>query len=298
VTRVVCAGHVNWDVTLRVERLPDPDGEAAVTGRRTAGGGSASNTAAALSGLGVDAALLGSVGDDEYGRLARAELAEAGVDCTALRTVVGAPTAVKYLVVDGAGQVMVLADDGANEAFAATDLNRERLAAADLLHLTGQDPRTAAELARRAAAVDVPVSVDPGRRVGDRDFTPAVSRADYVFVNGREAEAARTAGLTDGLDGVTVVTRGDGGGEVRTDDGVVRHPGFDVDAVDTAGAGDAFAAGFLRARLDGADYATALSTGNACGALASRTVGARTSLSRADVERFRDERSRTDGQGA
>ncbi len=46
--RVLCAGHVNWDVTICVDDLPAPDGESVVTDQYQAGGGSAANTAAAL----------------------------------------------------------------------------------------------------------------------------------------------------------------------------------------------------------------------------------------------------------
>ncbi len=59
----------------------------------------------------------------------------------------------------------MLGNDGANEAFNASDLPAETLAEADHLHLTGQNPTTAATLARDAAAADVPVSFDPGRRL-------------------------------------------------------------------------------------------------------------------------------------
>ncbi|MCO8268933.1 carbohydrate kinase family protein, partial [Haloferax sp. AB510] len=49
-SRVICAGHVNWDVTLRVDALPEPDGEATVESRVGAGGGSAANVASGLVG--------------------------------------------------------------------------------------------------------------------------------------------------------------------------------------------------------------------------------------------------------
>jgi ribokinase len=283
--RVVCAGHVNWDVTLCVDSLPDPDGEARVSERTGAGGGSAANTAAALADLGLDVALLGSVGDDQQGRLACSDLEGTGVDCSRVRRVAGGVTTIKYLVVDSTGQVMVLANEGDNEAFAAEDV--EDIAAADHLHLTGQRPETARRLAERGASAGVTVSLDPGRQVGTRDFTGAGAYASYLFVNDREAERARESGLLEVVEGVTVVTRGDGGGEVLTDEGTVEHPGFDVEAVDTAGAGDAFAAGFLAARLDGADLAAALSVANACGALASQSAGARTLLSWETVETLR-----------
>ncbi|PSP36951.1 sugar kinase, partial [Halobacteriales archaeon QH_2_66_30] len=126
--RVVCAGHVNWDVTLRVDRLPAPDGEAVIGGQAESGGGSAANTAAVLAGLDCDPLLLGSVGDDRYAERTRRELTEAGVDCSHVQTAAGEATTIKYLVVDEDGEVMVLANDGANEAFTADDLPREALA--------------------------------------------------------------------------------------------------------------------------------------------------------------------------
>jgi hypothetical protein len=54
--RVLSAGHVNWDVTLRLDELPEPDGEARINSQSSGGGGSAANTAVALSSLGVDVA--------------------------------------------------------------------------------------------------------------------------------------------------------------------------------------------------------------------------------------------------
>ncbi len=281
--RVICAGHVNWDVTLEVDRFPEPDGEARISGQRQSGGGSASNVAVTLAGLDVDPLLLGSVGRDEHGWLARRELTEAGVE-TALVEADG-QTAVKYLVVDDAGEVAVLGNDGANEAYSAADLPEAQLAAADHLHLTSQAPETAAELAESATAAGVPVSFDPGRRLADREYDETVARADLLFCNDREATVLRESGLHDEVP-TLVVKQGSGGAAALTAEREVSHPGFAVDPVDTTGAGDAFAAGFLAARADGLERA--LAVGNACGALAARTPGARAAIGWRDVEALLD----------
>jgi ribokinase len=283
--RVLCAGHVNWDVTLRVDSLPDPDGEAAITTQSQAGGGSASNAAAGLAGLGVETALVGSVGDDEHGPLVRQELASLGVDCTPIRTVTGGETTVKYLVVDEDGQVMVLANDGVNEAFTAEAVPDEQFVASDHLHLTGQSPKTAAALAERAVEAGLTVSVDPGRRLCSRDFGDAVANADYLFLNERELDCAREWDLLGRADAV-VCKQGDDGATLR-DGELPSHGGYDVDAVDTTGAGDAFAAGFLAAVLDGQSHDDALAVGNACGALTAEALGARVDLSWDAIEEFR-----------
>jgi ribokinase len=276
--RVICVGHVNWDVTLRVDRLPEPDGESVIEDRRTAGGGSAANAAVGLVGLDTPTTLLGSVGIDEHGRSARRELVAAGVDCGPLVVTDEGPTAVKYLVVDPAGEVMVLSRGGANEAFSVDDLPTRALADAEHLHLTSQDPGTAAELARRARAEGLTVSIDPGRRVTDRDFDAAIAAADLVFLNDREAASGYGGDLV--ADGRTVVVKhGPEGAEIRRETTAPTvHEGFPVESVDTTGAGDAFAAGFLASRLGGADDDRALAVANACGALTAAETGARVGL--------------------
>lgn len=278
--RIVCAGHVNWDVTLQVGALPDPDGEALISDQSQAGGGSATNTATVLAGLDHDPLLFGSIGDDQYATLVESELDKVGIDCTYVRRVAGRATTVKYLVVDETGEVFVLANDGANEAFDAEDLPRERLASADHLHLTSQDPATAKSLTRRAHDLDLSVSFDPGRRLGERNYDEIIEAADILFVNDREATAAREQSLVAREHGRTVIKRGDYGATLIDGGRRIDRDGFEVMVRDTAGAGDAFAAGFLAAELDGHSESTALDFANACGAIAVQSVGARTSVSR------------------
>lgn len=300
---VLCAGHVNWDVTLSVDRLPEPDGEVTLRGSQQAGGGSAANVAVNLAGLGVSASVFGSIGTDEPGSNARRELAASGVETHLVRA--DGDTAVKYLVVDGDGEVMVLSGAGENEAYTPHDLPPDALDV-DVLHLTNQPPSVAAGLARRAREANVTVSLAPGRRIAERDFSTALGLADLVFVNDREAAALGPDPWCDRLrdDATLVVTLGSEGAQVRTRADTHRHRGYEVKPLDTTGAGDAFAAGFLAARgggladsplaevvagLDatdeerrrdarGDDPTPALAVANACGAVASRALGARADL--------------------
>ncbi|MFC6824436.1 carbohydrate kinase family protein [Halopelagius fulvigenes] len=283
-SRIVCAGHVNWDVLFRVDALPEPDGEASVESRGASGGGSASNVARGLAELDEEASLLGSVGDDDHGRTAREDLAAAGVNCENVVTVPGGETATKHIVVEPSGEVIVLGCAGANEAFDADDLPAAELERADHLHLTSQRPETATELARRARDAGVPVSFDPGRRIGERAYSTAISTVDYLFLNDREAGLALDAFELD--EQTLVIKHGPDGAEVRHDDGRTAHPGYPIDAVDTTGAGDAFAAGFLSALTDGADFERALAVANACGAIVSCSPGSQGSLSRERVRSF------------
>lgn len=303
--RVVAAGHVNWDVTLRVAALPEPDGEARISSQYRSGGGSAANVAAAIAGYGVDAAIIGSVGDDEPGFLARRELERDAVDVSQLRTVRNAETTVKYLVVDADGEVMVLGNEGANESFGVADVDPAVVREADHLHLTSQRPETAMEFAELAREGDATVSFDPGRRIAEQDYGPLPETADVFFANRREADIALSgtdpADAVAGTDRLLVVKRGGNGARVYTDGAVVEHPGFDITPVDTTGAGDAFAAGFLAVVLGGwdaeardsihdADLERALAVANACGAMAACEEGARRAPTRAAAEAFLAER--------
>jgi ribokinase len=286
-SRVVCAGHVNWDVTLRVEALPEPDGEAAIVEQSGSTGGSAANVARVLAGLDVDPIIVGSVGADGHGTLVRRDLVSAGVDCSHLRWVEELETTVKYLIVEADGEVMTLGNDGANEAVEPADVDDDVVRSAEHLHLTSQRPETARHLAEVAAGAGVPVSFDPGPRLDERDYAHTVGLASLLFLNEREAAQARETGLVDGA-GTVVETRGAGGATLIRDGERVSGPGFAVEPVDTTGAGDAFAAGFLAARLDGRDDADALAVGNACGALTARTTGSKLAIEWRDVKALLD----------
>jgi ribokinase len=272
--RVLCAGHVNWDVTLRVDRLPEPDGETRVRERRQTGGGSAANVAVDLVGLDCAATVVGSVGDDDHGLLARRDLDRAGVDCTGLHTTDG-ETATKYLLVDDDGEVAVLGVDGANEAVGPGDVDPALVRTADHVHLTGQRPATAERIAAIARDAGVPVSFDPGRRVGEREYGEVVDRADVLFVN--EVESRALGAPPD--DRLVVPKYGTRGATLETPDGLYRHPGFGLPARDATGAGDAFAAGFLASLLQGEEPERALAVANACGALCAREDGPTADLS-------------------
>lgn len=271
--RVVCAGHVNWDVTFHVDRLPGPDEEAHIHERSTSGGGSAANTAVAFAALSCEPRLLGSVGDDDSGERALAELEAAGVD-TRVRIVKGGETTTKYVLVEESGEVAVLGTDGANEALAPEEAAPDALDGADALHLTGQRPDTAARLAELADDADVPVSFDPGRRLADRDYGAVLDRCDVLFVT--DTEAAR-------IDAERVPWRvtkhGVDGAVLRCPSGTFEHAGYGLPSVDSTGAGDAFAAGFLAVWLDDGGPERALAVGNACGAIAASEPGPKPELS-------------------
>jgi sugar/nucleoside kinase (ribokinase family) len=292
VTHVVVVGDVMVDV---VARMAEPlqagsDTAAQVTTRP---GGSAANVAAWLAVAGVPVTLAGRVGDDDVGRGAVAKLRGHGVDAAvAIDDRLATGTCV--VLVDAAGERSMLPDAGANAALAPADLPAERFVAGAHLHLTGYTlirpgSRDAAlhalALARRAGmtiSVD-PSSAAPLRAAGPERFLRWVAGADVLLPNRDEAAAltghddpAAAARALAANVATVVVTLGAEG--ALWDDGSrpVRVPAVrDAAVLDTTGAGDAFAAGFLAAWLADTAPADALAAGCRLAARAVGVLGAR-----------------------
>jgi ribokinase len=259
-----------------------------------AGGGSGANTAAWLASLNCPVSLVGVAGTDRAGDQRLAELAAAGVDCTAIRRSPDAPTGSVIVLADTAERSM-LCDRGANLLLSPSDVDSALAGPAAHLHLSGymlldSTSRPAGRHALAAAkAYGLTTSVDaasaaPLRRVGAA-FLDWVRGTDILFANLEEAMALlpasdKPADLARSLATYArhaVVKLGPYGAMWAGEDGtVVRIPATPATAVvDPTGAGDAFAAGLLAAWLTGADPTSALHGGARCGAQAVALIGGR-----------------------
>jgi ribokinase len=109
---VVVLGSANADLVLGVAELP-PGETVLARGRARACGSKGANQALAAARAGARTSFLGAIGDDADGAMLRAELCEAGVDLSALRTV-DAPTGVAVVLVDARGENSVVVVPGAN----------------------------------------------------------------------------------------------------------------------------------------------------------------------------------------
>jgi ribokinase len=287
-SRIVVVGDVMVDV---VARLSGPlaaasDAPAAI---RFHGGGSAANAAAWLAAAGARPVLIGCVGDDERGRHAHGELRMAGVDAR-LAVDPDLPTGACIVLVGPDGERTMVPDAGANDALADDDLPDELLEPGAHLHVAGyallrEGSRAAARGAiQRALRVGMSVSVDPsssallspeflGWAEGTGLLLPNVPEASALTGESDPERAARA--LAERFDEV-VVTLGAEGALWTDGSEVLRVPAEPVEAVtDTTGAGDAFVAGLLAARLAGADVSEALAAGCRLAARAVTSSGAR-----------------------
>ncbi|ERN45034.1 ribokinase [Prescottella equi] len=278
---VVVVGSINIDLVARAARMPAPGETVLGTSFATTPGGKGSNQAIAAAKAGADVAFVGAVGDDTFALELRQTLVDAEVDAERLREVPG-PSGVAAITVDSSGQNSIIVVPGANSR--VVDLTHDELAAiadADVLLCQLEIPLdTVTAAARHAAAHGTVVILNPSPAQPLPDGL--VDAVDVLVVNETEERQLGENALTRvqhvvttlGADGARY--RGPGGEQLR-----VAAPS--VDAVDTTGAGDAFAGALASAWSRGP--LAALTFACAAGALTATRPGASAaSPTRAEIE--------------
>jgi sugar/nucleoside kinase (ribokinase family) len=288
VSRIVVLGDLMVDVVVRLSG-PLAQASDAPAEIRFRGGGSAANTAAWLAAAGAEPVLVGRVGDDQRGRDVRDELVAGGVDAR-LAVDPERPTGACLVLVEADGERTMAPDAGANDGLADDDLVDELLIEGDHLHVAGyallrDASRPAARGAiARASEAGMSVSVDPSSSaLLSREFLEWAEGAGLLLPNAsevhaltRDSDSERAARKLAGRFGEVVVTLGPAGALWTDGTEVLRASAEPVARVaDSTGAGDAFAAGFLAARLADAPTAEAMVAGCRLAARAVATPGAR-----------------------
>ncbi|MDG4785826.1 PfkB family carbohydrate kinase [Micromonospora sp. WMMD1102] len=291
--RIVVVGDVVTDV-LAVLAGPVAPGSDTSAEIRVTGGGQAANTAAWLAWQGCPVTLVGAVGVDDAGSSRIAELTTLGVHC-AVRRDPDAPTGT-VIVLAGDGERTMVTQRGANlrltpeqvdAALGETlDAGHLHLSAYTLLDAGSRRAGLAALAAARGRGLSTSVdaaSAEPLRRVGAPAFLAWVRDADLLLANADEAvvlagpgtPAAQARTLTRVARHVVVKDGAAGAVWAERGGPVVSVPARRVPVRDVTGAGDAFAAGLLAARIGGASPAEALDRAAELGAAAVGTLGAR-----------------------
>ena len=262
-------------------------------------GGSAANTIVGLANLGARAAYVGKVKDDQIGRLYTHDIRAAGVAFETRPAADGPATGCCYILVTGDGERTMNTYLGAAQELTPADIDAGEIAASRIIYLEGYlwDPKNAKEAFVKASQI----AHESGREVAltlsdsfcvDRyrgEFLDLMRNGtvDTVFAN--EAELHSLYQTSD-FDGALVqlrkdvklgiVTRSEKGCIVASGDGVVAVPAFPIETmVDTTGAGDLFAAGFLFGLVRGAGYENAGKLGALAAAEVIQHIGARPQVS-------------------
>jgi ribokinase len=282
-------GSINVDLVCRVAHLPHPGETVSGQDYVLIPGGKGANQALAARRAGAGVRLIGTIGDDDLGKVALSELTPAGVDLSGVSRRQGT-TGVAIIPVDDAGENMIVLSPGANAVTRAEQVPAGGIGRGDTLLLQMEVPfEENLKVARAAAAAGarVVLSVAPFLALSPEEVA-AVSilvvnqheAADFarsLQLAGDGAEATVTA-LSARLGRTVIATLGPDGAIAAGSDGVIKVPAIPVKPVDTTGAGDTFA-GVLAAYLDeGADMRSAMARAAAAGSLACTRHGAQPSF--------------------
>ena len=254
---------------------------AAMGSAREISGGSAANSMAGIAALGGQAAFVGQVADDQLGAIFTHDMRALGVQFDTLPLSRGPPTGRCLILVTADGQRTMNTSPGASHHLRPEMLDERLIASASILYLEGY--LWGPELPRLAMQRAVRIAHDAGRKVAftlsesvciagrKKGFAAMIESGgiDLLFAN--QDEALQLTGAVD-LDGALaelstkvatlVVTRGAAGAVAVEGGSRVDVPAVEVEkVVDTTGAGDLFAAGFLAARCKGHGLEKSLQTG-------------------------------------
>ena len=262
-------------------------------------GGSAANTIVGVANFGARAAFIGKVRDDALGRVFTHDIRAAGVVFDTPPAQDGPSTARSYILVTPDGERTMNTFLGAAQLLGIGDIHAEAVADAAITYLEGYlwDPQDAKDAFLEAAAI----AHDAKRQVAltlsdafcvDRwreEFLELVAAGtvDILFANEAELHSLyQTADFATAIKALqkqarlAVVTRSEKGCVVVTPTATEAVPAFPVSrVVDTTGAGDLFASGFLFGLARGHDHVTAARLGALAAAEVIQHLGARPEVS-------------------
>jgi ribokinase len=301
---ILCLGAINVDLKFQVDDLEgflrdwgtglSRGGEEAVSrseeARLTAllarygrlagrfGGGMAANTAYALACLGLPVGLVGRVGDDADGEFLKESLT--GVNLG--HVVTQGESGRAYILADPAGERTILVAPNTNDDLKERDIPWEALTAATFLHFTsfvGHAPLMVQRLIATRVQDRVRLSLDPGElyaRMGWLALEDILDHLETLLLT--ETEWRQLGGeptvYPNWAPPLVVIKRGAQGARLLTP---LRYLDFPVelggDLVDTLGAGDVFAAGYLAGRLKGLHLNACVRLGNRAAAVSLRGAG-------------------------
>src|ERR1700729_4023845 len=262
-------------------------------------GGSAANTIVGVANLGARAAFIGKVKDDQIGGLYAHDIRAAGVAFETRPASRGPATGCSYILVTPDGERTMNTYLGAAQELVPGDIDAAQVAASAILYLEGYlwDPKSAKEAFVKASTIAHGAGRQVALTLSDsfcvdryRDEFLGLMRngtADLIFANEAELRSLYQtqdfdAALTQLRDDVKlgVVTRSEKGCVVASSEGVISVPASPIQKlVDTTGAGDLFAAGFLFGLVRGAGYEKAGMLGGLAAAEVIQHIGARPQVS-------------------
>jgi len=239
------------DTLIPLEQFPQPGSKVHYSERSTQPGGQVATTVVACQSWGLSTRYVGKLGDDDAARLHKEAFARVGAE-TQIVTVPGTSSLHNVILIDTAGERTVICQRNDLMVLKPSDLCREWIENARVLHVDGHDTAAASLAASWARAANVPVVADlddiyPG-------IEDLVANIDYLIVSEdfscrlmRESDLETALRRMQSRYGcrLSAATLGEKGVLAWDGNRLIHSPAYRVPVVDTTGAGDIFRAGFI-----------------------------------------------------
>jgi len=279
---VICIGNLNYDISFHLPGIPDVHEKVRCDNATFSCGGSAGNTACWLASLGVKTGVVGAVGNDAFGEAQIEDLKKYHVVTTHIRRI--GQSGVAVILVEGEAKRMIKYT-GAN-AYKEID---EYLLLAEHVHISSNEKDTVKKVITICGQREIErekkitLSWDPQELL----FEELLPFFNYVFIN--EDDLKRKTGINNiemaarTLKPEVLIVTKNGGGCFIFGDTVIDVPSFNVEAVDSTGAGDAFDAGFIFGLQKKVSLEECGILGTACASLKVQHYGARGEIYNTDA---------------
>jgi sugar/nucleoside kinase (ribokinase family) len=264
---VLALGTCNIDFLMNVDRFSVADDEVDIENLNVSLGGSAANFAVKTSRLGLNTGIMARIGKDHYGDYVSSEFEHEKINTERLISI-DERTGMAFISVDPEGERSIYTFMGANSKFKLEKKDIHLIKQSEILHITGMYIEVVEEASKHAKIL----SLNPGTLLssyGMEKLENILKNTNILFLNKKEVTLLTGKNFEDGAKllvdtgiPMVVVTMGKDGSRVYTPDQELEYPSKEVNVLDTTGAGDSFAAGFINALFNKKDLMECLKHGN------------------------------------
>ncbi len=280
---VVGVGLNATDTMILIPHFPAYGGKVPFLQEILSPGGQVASALVACASLGLRTKYIGTIGDDERGRIQMESLLGTGINLDHVQRRANCPNQSAYILIDQTtGERTVFWSRSDCLRISPEEITEDQITCANLLHIDGHDTPAVAHAARIARKNGIPVTVDVDTIY--KGFEDVLPNVDYLITSSEFPE--RWTGEADPLRALTLLqdtygmkcaamTLGAHGALARVDGRFFYSPAFVVNCLDTTGAGDIFHGAFCYGVVKGLTLPEILEFSNAMAALNCTALGAR-----------------------
>ncbi len=299
--KVVVVGSLNVDLVTTVEKTVQVGQTVFGQGLSKLEGGKGANQAVAIAKLGGDVAMVGMVGEDEFGEMLRQSLEKHGVGTNYIKTTSKAPTGTALIMVEKSGDNSIVVISGANFELSGADIDKSAFEGAEYVVSQFEVPYDTIlksfKMAKSVGAVTV-LNPAPARDIDDEllSYTDVIvpNQTEFEVVTGvkpetySDIETGAKFLFDKGVSEVIVTLGAKGAVYLNKFGSSYEVSSYSVDAVDTTAAGDSFIGGLITKLASGEEIEDAIEYAMRVGAVTVTRCGAQVSLpTSVEIEEFK-----------